>query len=204
MDSDRGFALVIGLMLVAFGLTGECSASAQDPHTSARARVWASSAQDVLHEDDRLVSAMARVCVAEAGFDADRTGDCAAIVHLLLRRAARLGWRPMVMVRRYASAHFDAGRTDPRAWIVGLNLEGTQPPRWPSSVPWRVYRPQWLGLLEHVRAVMRGEVADPCGGQSDHWGGAMDDERALRNGLRRIDCGPRVRNHFWCVGRRVG
>ena len=157
------------------------------------------SAQDA-HPADRpeLVRRLAAVCVAEAGWSTD-TGDCAAIVSLLMRRADRLGLRPRVMVRAYSSRHFDRERTDRRRWIAHLALDGSRPRGWPRQLAWERYRPRWLATVEHVRAVLRGEVADPCGGEADHWGGPMDDHRARRAGWTRVECSAPTRNRFWRV-----
>lgn len=144
----------------------------------------------------------ARIGIGEAGWD-PATGDAAAITHLLQRRADRQGLSLRRMARLYSSSHFDEGRTH-RRWVVGLTTEARRPPGWPSGLPWRGgYRELWLRMLEHVRAVLRGEVPDPCPG-ADHWGGAMDDWRAERAGWERVDCSTPTRNHFWRVPRAQG
>lgn len=82
------------------------------------------SAQEGL--DERLVHALSRVSVGEAGFHAHETGDAAAISHLLLRRAERLEIAPLAMVRAYSGRHLH--RTDRRRWIAGLRLDGNKAP----------------------------------------------------------------------------
>ena len=157
----------------------------------------------IAEPSDALVEALARVCAAEAGWDTS-TGDCAAIVPLLERRASLLGVDTLTMTRRYANAHFDRRRTDARRWTAYLELAAREPRGWPRDLDWNRFRDRWLAIVEHVRAVLRAEVADPCGeARPDHWGGPMDDARARRAGLRRVDCGP-TRNRFWCVPRRRG
>ena len=151
------------------------------------------------------VEALARICVAEAGWDT-ATGDCAAIVALLARRAERLGLRPITMARAYSSRHFDARRTDARRWIADLGLRAHEPRGWPSALDWQGrYRPAWLATVAHVEALLRagGDVAAPCAGLADHWGAphGADLRRALRAGWQRLDCGP-TRNAFWRVPRR--
>lgn len=143
--------------------------------------------------------ALARVCVAEAGWDVT-SGDCAAIVHLLERRADAQGIPVRRMAELYASRHFDPERTDRRRWIVGLTIEARRPAGWPSGVPWRAFRPAWLSTIAHVDAVRRGDVADPCPG-ADHWGGPMDDHRAIHAGWERVECAAETRNRFWLVPR---
>lgn len=147
------------------------------------------------------VEALARICVAEAGWE-PATGDCAAIAHVILRRARRLGLRPRTMARRYSRRHFDATRTDERRWIVGRELRGAEPAGWPAGLDWREYRARWLEMVEHVRELLAGSVSDPCGGEADHWGApyGVDLARARRAGWRRLDCGP-TRNAFWSIDR---
>lgn len=143
--------------------------------------------------------ALARVCVAEAGWETS-TGDCAAIVHLLVRRAERRELSTRRMAALYSSRHFDRERTDARRWIVGLDARAERPAGWPARLPWPRYREDWLAALEHVRAALRGDVADPCRGEADHWGAPYggDLERATAAGWVRLDCGE-TRNAFWRV-----
>lgn len=147
--------------------------------------------------NDTTVEALARVCAAEAGWDT-RTGDCAAIVHLLRRRAQRHEIRVATMARLYSSRHFDRERLDRRRWIAGLRLDGRRPGGWPGRLPWSRYRAAWRQVIAHVRAVLRGEVGDPCPG-ADHWGGPMDDWRARAAGWARVECSSSTRNRFWNV-----
>lgn len=149
--------------------------------------------------DERTIEALARVCTAEGGWRTAETGDCAAIAYLLRRRARRLGTTTLRMARRYSSRHFDTTRTDRRAWIAGLTLAARRPRGWPRALPWARYRPRWLAIVEHVRAITDGHVPDPCpAGQAMHWGCEADDVRAHRAGWTRLDCGP-TRNHFWAL-----
>jgi hypothetical protein len=150
------------------------------------------------------VEAVARICVGEAGWDV-ASGDCAAIAALLVRRAERLGLRPRAMARAYSRSYFgDPRRLLRRPWIASLTLARAEPgstaPRgWPSRLPWGRYRRRWAAVVAHAREALRGRVADPCGGEADHWGAPSLDRRAL--GWQRLDCGP-TRNVFWRVPRR--
>jgi hypothetical protein len=151
---------------------------------------------------DALVESLARVCVGESGWDT-RTGDCAAIVHLLGRRAELRGVDTLAMTRAYASAHFELGRLDSRRWTADLTIAAREPRGWPAALDWRRYRERWLAIVDHVRAVLRGEVADPCAGAAEHWGAPGFTARARAAGLVRTPCGP-TRNHFWCRPPRRG
>jgi hypothetical protein len=154
---------------------------------------------------ERTTESVARVCVAEAGWDL-RTGDCAAIAWLLRRRAARLGVSVDVLVRRYSTRHFDEERTDARRWIVGLTLAATvdgspAPEGWPRSLEWPPYRRALGAAHNHVRGVLVGDIGDPCRGEAAHWGARFGDdvERARRAGWRLLECSGRERNAFWSV-----
>lgn len=160
------------------------------------------------------VLALARVCVSEGGFRiADR--ECAAIFGVLSRRAARYDMALAAFARVYSSLAFDTARTDRRAYVAHLRPDGHEPARWPSSIapegtgpsraqhaPWTAYRRLWLARLESASRILRGEIADPFP-TSSHWGGAMDDHRAVRAGWIRVDDGSTA-NHFWRVPERIG
>lgn len=148
--------------------------------------------------DEALVEALARVAVAESGWD-PATGDASAIARVLIRRAARRDLPPLVLVRAYCDLHFDRSRRDPRRWIADLELDAHRPRGWPAGLAWSRYRPLWLAMLEHIRGVLRGEVADPCGGRGDHFGSHLDDWRARRAGWTRVDCGGVTRTHVWAI-----
>ncbi len=146
------------------------------------------------------VEALARVCVGEAGFDSTETGDCTAIVLTLRRRAIRRRVSVVRMAELYSTRHFDRDRDDARAWIAGLIYSAERPQAWPENLRWARYRPRWIAVLRHVRAVLRGEVPDPCPA-ADHWGmrHGIDWERAQRAGWREVSCGE-TRNAFWDAG----
>lgn len=149
----------------------------------------------------RLDVALARVCVAEAGWNVAQTGECAAIYDVIETRAKARDVSPGRALFDYSRNHFDASRSA-RPWVAGLDERAEQPAHWPTRIDWTRYRPRWLLTLEHAAKVLRGEVPSPCIGRVGVWGGEMDDWRAERAGLERVECGPGVRNHFWRVPRR--
>lgn len=171
---------------------------------AALAMLYASMLFDLAHAQERpsFDVALARVCVAEAGWDVDDTGECAAIYDVILRRAKVRDVSTVRALLDYSDAHFDEARPSRRPWVVGLTVRATEPRGWPRRLDWDRYRPRWLIVMQHAQKVIAGEVASPCVGRVDHWGGAMDDERARRAGLERVECGPAVRNHFWRIPRR--
>lgn len=141
---------------------------------------------------------LARVCVSESGFR--DTSDCAAIGHLLVRRAERLNITFAEMIRRYSTRAFDRRRTDRRRWIPFLNRQMSQPRGWPASLSWERYRDAWEERIRLAQSVLSGRTPDPCPG-SDHWGGAMDDHR-VPDTWRRAQCEGETLNRFWIVPRR--
>jgi hypothetical protein len=142
-----------------------------------------------------LPVALARVCIAEAGWRAIDTGECAAIYAVARSRAERRHVLIDRALREYAGEHFDATR-ERRRWVIGLAAGGDEPSEWPMRMAWSRYRARWLDTIAHAYKVIRGEVALPCEGHVDHWGGAMDDWRAHRARLVRVRCAG-LRNHFW-------
>lgn len=182
----RGLVLVGLLALYAGILSGRVSASGAPRPADAEA--------------------CARVAVGEAGWDPS-TGDAAAITNVLRRRAERRGTSIARMARLYSSGHFDRTRAR-RRWIAGLTLAASRPLGWPVQLAWRGdYRARWLAMVEHVRAVLRGDLPDPCGGEADHWGARSealpDIHRARAAGWDELDCGDTA-NAFWRVPRRGG
>ena len=146
---------------------------------------------------------LARICSSEAGLLAQPTPDCAAIAHLLIRRAALLD-RPLpLMARQYSTRVFNRRRADRRAWIAWLEPNLSKPRFWPANLSWPVFRPRWRTLLRVAQGVLSGTVPDPCAPQlPDHWGGIMDDHRAHRAGWTLAACSANTLNNFWIVPRR--
>lgn len=144
----------------------------------------------------RLDVALARVCIAEAGWRVMHTGECAAIYDVVRSRAKARGVSEERALFDYAANHFDEERSS-RPWVAQLTATAERPDAWPPGLAWPRYQRRWLWTIRHARKVLRGEVASPCIGPVDHWGGAMDDHRAERVGLERVRCDSGVRNHFW-------
>jgi len=147
-----------------------------------------------------VVLALAQLCASEAGLRTD-VGDCPAIYHVIRRRSERSGLSWIAMARRYSTRVYDAERTGSRRYLPHLRLDGRRPRHWPEGHSWARYRPRWLALVDHSRAVVAGEVEDPCPGAL-HWGGRMDDHRAVRAGWSRVECSAPTLNRFWDGVRR--
>lgn len=127
------------------------------------------------------VTILARTCVAESG--TILTADCAAILHVLERRGARVGRTAAETALRYASVH-----RAPQGEL-GRSV------RYASLLTLAERAPAVVAL---VIAWVRGErVADPCPGAM-HWGDAhRDRERAERAGWVRVRCTEPTANLFW-------
>lgn len=117
------------------------------------------------------------------------------------------------MLATYAPRRIFPSPEDARQrWIAELQLDGRRPPSWPRALGdrqypgWRSYGcPRWLAAVDAAREVWdyyRGRPigVGPCDEAPDHWGGRMDDPRAIQSGWRRVSCG-RTRNNFWIVPR---
>jgi hypothetical protein len=140
---------------------------------------------------------LARICVGEAGWEPG--ADCPAIHAVLAYRAQvrRSTW--LSAARAYSPGHVGRRKAPRRPWVAMLRPSGAEPAGWPQALPWARYRPRWQAVLELARRVVAGEVQAPC--EPHHWGGPMDDWRAHRQGLERVECGA-TRNHFWRVPNR--
>lgn len=135
------------------------------------------------------VRTLAQSCAAEATW---RERDCRALMHVLKRRADRVGISIAKHARDYVSA-FKTGMPS-RRWVLELEETCTEPPSWPARLDWEEHRPQCVLLFERVRAFVAGESIDPCP-RAMHWGGDMDVHRAERAGWRQLKCG--TRNRFY-------
>jgi hypothetical protein len=117
---------------------------------------------------------LARKCVGESSW---RTDDCAAILHVLKRRGARVGVNAATMAARYGDSAYPS-----RPWVAQLEPKCEQPPQWPASLAWRAHRVKCLAVFATVAAFERGELRDPCAGATQ-WGSrtlASDVRRAQR------------------------
>jgi hypothetical protein len=136
----------------------------------------------------------ARSCVGEIGWNDLDTCTAMTLVHQ--RRARRLGWPLVRMIRTYSRPVRPTAR---RRWVLQLNRRGAQPADWPEEADWSNFRGRWLRVLSHVRDVLGGQVPDPCPGAL-HYGGATIDPPGPR--MVRHACLPRSGQAFYTVRRR--
>lgn len=138
---------------------------------------------------------LARSCVGEAGFDAVRTGECAAILNIYKKRAAVTGLSIYKVVRRYSAA-VKPGANHNRKWVLGLSRDLKKPAHWGKNLRWHVSRDLWGATLDHCDDFLAGKVPDPLP-MADHYGGRMDRHLAMREGWHRLRTN--YRNEFWSV-----
>ncbi len=138
----------------------------------------------------RAALVLARVCVHEAGFDADRTGDCDGIYAVL----KRVGRGDVVRGAYKYSRRLMSGITS-RPWVLYLGSL-LVPKLWPSHLDWDQYKQQWSRMLLHATRLVSHKTLPRCA--PDHWGMryGVDMARALRAGWDRVTCGD-SKNAFW-------
>lgn len=182
----------------------------------------ASAAHGQSRPDPALL--LARICVSEAGWDCFDTKDGLGIHEVLLRGDARHGISYGAFARAYSKAAGRGGDNvrERTRWIREMNERGEQPPSWPAQryvrngdtvrihpgLPWSQYRASWLAVLERAKEVVRRYELDNisvwgvCASPVDDWGGQMDHARAMRNGLREVECGETSNNFYARPNRR--
>lgn len=115
---------------------------------------------------------LARSCVGEAGWSAWHTGECAAILHIYKKRAARTGETVTQMAKRYSAAiKPHSGRNN--TWVLSLRADGKRPDSWPRGAKWGRYSYSWQMTLLVVELFLLGMVADPLP-MAIHYGASFD------------------------------
>lgn len=177
--------------------------------------------------------AMGRVFFSESGWSSP--ADQHLIVRVYERRLALMsrrhlrglsyGERLVWIAKRYSTRTFDpaevrsipktAARGYRHTWINGMEPRCSKPPLWPELTPsgkahppWDpTFRPLCRALFTRARAFVERRALGSCSASMpvDHWGGEMDDHRALAFGWLRVDwkCTEggqeyRAVNRAWC------
>jgi hypothetical protein len=135
---------------------------------------------DAQELDGGTITLLTRACVAETDWSRP---DCAAVLHVLKRRAATAGEPIEQMAGRYV-AMLATHDNSPRArWVMQLTADCSEPADWDQSAGrWKWYAPKCKQLVADVQAFERGALPDPCGGATQ-WGSRtlpQDAERAAR------------------------
>ena len=115
---------------------------------------------------------LAQSCAGEAGFGSALTGECAAILWVYRKRAARVKSTIYIVAQQYSAAIKPKIRHR-QPWVIGLNRMATCPDRWQRGLPWRNHKKRWLKLLSLADDFVAGRVADPTP-TALHYGGRMD------------------------------
>lgn len=163
--------------------------------------------------------AILRVFVSESGWESP--ADHHGILAVLERTGG--GRSPEALLRgarRYAPRTFPIeehptgpeSRTARQQWVNELDASCSMPRslRGVSEKTWHyVYRRKCLALLSRVRQYLKGWRDPSCWSSTKphHWGGAMDDHRAIKAMWApvHVQCGNRASlNHFWCDPRKTG
>ena len=115
---------------------------------------------------------------------------CTAMVNVVARTAARRGISLGAQARAYSAVF----KGTSRPWLRELNARGTRPPSWPRA-SWTRYRPAWMAVLAHVRAVLAGNVPPVCDEDARHFGNSRDGRRmgAFVRMCEHVDDA----QHFW-------
>lgn len=173
-----------------------------------------------LRQPDPEVEYLARILVSESGWldtvHGTNANEGEAILLVLARRAHLTGWTLREAMERYSPRATGVRQArGPRGrWVQTLSITGRVPDGWPTQLPWYGrdgFLRRWKVRLAEAEDLLRwwgsdlevmAELAEvTCGGVwPDHWGGAMDDHRALAEGWVRVQCG-HTHNHFWVVPR---
>ena len=147
----------------------------------------------------------ARICWSESGPRAH--AECAAIVHVLVERAASLGRGFADMARSYAPRATGAVDGHRRPFVPLLSIDAERAPLgWPHhGMRYSEGRTLLSALAATAWRALRGIDETPCPG-AEHWGarGCGPCRRRMRAaGLRRIQCRTETSNTFWGGVRRV-
>jgi hypothetical protein len=143
--------------------------------------------------------------------DADMRG----IHAVLLNGAARHEMRYLTYAASYARRLIGGQGTITRPWLRELRPDGREPTQWPTEAwvrrggavtrqphaPWSVYRQRWLDTYERAGEVVALTLDTwhewgVCQEPPEDWGGEVDDARAERIGLVRLECDG-TRNRFY-------
>jgi hypothetical protein len=164
---------VIGLVTLVVGVLSAPVARAQEsfPEATQATVLWS-----------------ARSCYAEATWSEI---DCAALLHVIRKRAARFKWPFLKMLRAYSVKN----------WVHGHGKQATELRLGVNNGRGldKTWNERWFQLVSHVVDVLNGRVQDPCP-SADHWAAA---NYSPKSPMRRVKCELPTANQFWvAVARR--
>lgn len=150
------------------------------------------------HASPSRATLLARLMVGEAGWRAEV--EHAALAWTITRRARvmrrRRGWTWNETFERYTRSGYTARPHSSRhRWVAALDEHGERPGAFPSHLSWPRHARRWQAVLDRARAFLRGQLADPCSGPTEHWAAEWVGPRGA---MAEADCGP-TRNRFYVV-----
>ena len=114
---------------------------------------------------------LARSCVGEAGWN---VSECIAISWVYATRYRELnGCTSFLTIVKKYSAAIKERSTHKRPWILGLNLKGNKPDKWPKNISWKIHKKLWFSILSDLDLWIKGQKPNPVIG-ANHFGGSMD------------------------------
>lgn len=115
---------------------------------------------------------LARSCIGEAGWDSEKTGECAALLHIYKKRSVIRKTSILKTARRYSAAI--KGRGDhPRPWLLRMDRSGAKPKGWPPHLRWDRFSHSWLKTIALCDLFLFDLIADPIP-QAMHYGARID------------------------------
>jgi hypothetical protein len=132
-------------------------------------------------EDTALWLAMS--CVGEIGWQGAETGECAAVMWVYRKGAAKNGRTLLRQTRMYSAAVKRGPHSRP--WVFGLGRDGARPEHWPRHLKWSRYKDSWIETLALADSFLRGEIEDPLP-SAEHYGCELDRHRLSPKAWARI------------------
>ena len=178
---------------LALALLSAATAGADTPPTDSAAPAAQATPERAPTVREQLELAVAMVVANEAGF---RSLADANLIWQVVSRfrsdASKLAWLRSHSCRVLGQEYCRRPRPCPEdrncQWARELAWGDTPPASWPADAgPFP--ETSWRRLRAHVRQLVRDNPANPCNGRPITWGGDMDAERALEQGLVALDCG---------------
>ena len=189
--SIRRHAILLGLFLIAIGVSGMCSAPG-------RAQQY-----DFTPFDEVMMS---RACVHEATWaGGERTNDCGAMLQVILER--RRGREPFLTTLARTMPRFTAGITD-RSWVLYLPPGpipiGMEIPGWTAGPRPAAYSERWARVRARVHDFMAGVEGLPCEESPFHWFDPDEDGDAIAEHLAtgrwaEAECGPVANTYLYRI-----
>lgn len=135
----------------------------------------------------------AQSCVGEAGFGSAYTGECAAIVHVYVKRSKLTGVPLRRVIKKYSAA-IKPGIG--KKWVRSLKWrDESRPKGWDKRLRWSRYKSDWLAVCAVAEGVLSGAVKDPAP-TALHYGGPMDRFNLNPHVWSRVET-PRWGNYFY-------